>query len=926
MTGHDDVAEPGPPSLVGREAELEHLALWLDDVVAGHALPLLLEGEPGIGKTSLLRAARDRAHRLGARILAVTPIQTAASLALAGLSAVVGPLRSPVHGLEPGVIDPLLCALGDASANANPVALCGGLVALLAAASEERPIILIIDDAQWLDRSSAEVIVAALRGLMLDRVGLLVAVRSGEPHPFDELQRLQVRGLSMAAATQLFAPLHIEVAVLSRCWEASGGNPLALEVMLRGLDARERSGARPLPDPLPVANSIASAFQRRIEALPDAAVSTLVVLAADTASSPTALPRALALLGLSIHDLEPAEDAAIVVRVDGRLTFAHPLLRAGALAMSRPSQVRAAHSALAAAHEEVGELEPRAWQLAAAANGPDEAAAGALADVAASARRRGATATAAEGFLMAARLSPVRSDRAARLLAAGDATWLVGRVEEATKLLDEALDASETPTEQAEVGMLLGKIELWARGPRLARDRFLGAVGPLEHDDPNLASKLVGHAAATAIVSGDVRTSLPLARRALALASSVDPAAMAQATATLGYLECHAADPYGGTRLAPIIGMSELLVDSDDPEMVGLLGLVGMCLTEAERFAEAEQLLAAAVRRARRDGASASGALCAAVLAEKHWRTGNWLEASHLASTDVFEGSTMPVNRAWASALLAHLDAAAGRAEACRRRSAAAVRGGAATGAGAVLVWAGHAMGLLEIGSGRWPEAARHLDRVAALTESMGRNLPGAVWWQGDHIEALVRAGRPDDAIRALERLERERSVGNQRWPACVAARGRAMLTPDLEPALAELVRSIELAVAIPAPFEAARSRLYRGERLLEAGANAAAAGDLREALGSFDRLGAAAFAERTRVLLGEPVATRSAVSLADLLTPGELRVALAVAKGATNREVGADLFVSVKTVDYHLQNVYRKLGLRSRTELALRVLQASPD
>ena len=286
----------------------------------------------------------------------------------------------------------------------------------------------------------------------------------------------------------------------------------------------------------------------------------------------------------------------------------------------------------------------------------------------------------------------------------------------------------------------------------------------------------------------------------------------------------------------------------------------------------------------------------------------------------------MPVNRAWASAFLAHLDAAAGRAELCRQRAADAVRKGSATGTGVALLWAGHAMGLLEIGSGRWTEAARQLDRVAALTDALGRRLPGAVWWQGDHIEALVRAGRHDDAARALDRLVRERAVGEQSWPAGVAARGRAMLTADLEVALGELTVSIERAESIPAPFEAARSRLIRGERLVASGSGESGRKDLRDALESFDRLGATAFAERTRSLLGEPVTARSTVSLADLLTPAELRVALAVAKGATNREVGADLFVSVKTVDYHLQNIYRKLNLRSRTELALRVSQVSPN
>ena len=248
------------------------------------------------------------------------------------------------------------------------------------------------------------------------------------------------------------------------------------------------------------------------------------------------------------------------------------------------------------------------------------------------------------------------------------------------------------------------------------------------------------------------------------------------------------------------------------------------------------------------------------------------------------------------------------------------MRGGAATGASVVLVWAGHAMGLLEVGFGRWSEAARHLDKVAALTESLGRHHPGAVWWQGDHIEALVRADRLDDAIKDLDRLDAERAIGEQHWPACIAARARGLMAADADVAVKEFTASIEEAELIPAPFEVARSHLNRGERLLENGSTLEAAEDLKLAVEIFDRLGAAAFAERTRVLMGEPVAARSTAVLADLLTPAELRVALAVAGGATNREVATDLFVSIKTVDYHLQNVYRKLSLRSRTELAVRV------
>jgi DNA-binding CsgD family transcriptional regulator len=923
-TDRSDVDEYGVRRLVGRDHELAHLDNWLDDVVAGRSRPLLLEGEPGIGKTSLLRAVRARALRAGARPIAVSPIPTAASLTLAGLGAVLASLRPAAASGD--AADPVLTMFGDGQASANPLTLCGGLVSLLAAAAEEQPVVLMIDDGQWLDQSSAEVIVAAFKGLILDRVGLLVAARSGEPHRFDEIQRLPIGGVSEAAAVQLFASLRIEARVMSRCWEATGGNPLALDVVLHGMDEQQRRGASPMPEPLPVADSIATAFRRRVEALPAATRSALVVLAADTGLSPGSMFTALTSLGHGMVDFDPAEAASIVVSSGGRLAFAHPLLRTSALATALPAQLRAAHGALAAAHKEAGELEPWAWHLAAAATSPDAEAAAALADVATTARRRGSIASAAEGFYLAARLATTRADRAAWLMAAGEATWVVGRVDDATSILGEALDACETPTERAEVAMLLGKIELWTRGPRVARDRFLGAVGELGDDNQSLASRLVSQAAATAVVSGDVLGSMDLAQDAIALAPPDDVAAVVQAELAAGYLQIHAADPTAMTRLQPIVDLAELLIDSGDEGVGGLLGLVGMCLTETERFMQAENLLRAVGRQARRNGASADSALYAAILAEKHWRTGNWLEATHLASTDVAEGTYLPVNLAWAAAVVAHFDAAAGRAEACRERAAGAVRVGRTTSAGVVLIWAGHAMGLLEVGFGRWAAAARQLDRVAALTESLGRHQPGAVWWQGDHIEALVRSGRLDDAAHALERLDAERAVGDQVWPACVAARGRALLATDIEIAIAEFARSIELASSLPAPFEVARSRLNRGERLIQEGSGGEAVHDLREALDAFERLGAASFAERTRAMLGDPMATRSTVGLDELLTPGELRVALAVAKGATNREVGADLFVSVKTVDYHLQNIYRKLNLRSRTELAVRVSQAAPN
>ena len=456
--------------------------------------------------------------------------------------------------------------------------------------------------------------------------------------------------------------------------------------------------------------------------------------------------------------------------------------------------------------------------------------------------RRGATAVAAEGFLTAARLSPTQPDRAARLLAAGDATWVVGRVDEATEILGEALDASETPHGAG-------------RGRDAPRpDRPLGAGSPRcprpfpRRRGPRWSTtirawrrRLISQAAFTAVVSGDVHGALALAAPAFELAPADDLAATVQATVTLGYLESHAADP-GGRRPARADHRDGRAVRRQRrfrrrrpararghvPHRDRALGRGGAVPGRRRAPLPAKRRDGDAGRCAPRSWPRSTGAP-AIGSRRRTWRR-----------TTSLDGATMPVNQAWASAFLAHLDAGAGRAESCRQRAASAVRGGGATGAGVVLVWAGHAMGLLEVGFGRWAEAAaparpgRRAHRVAG-TPPAGSGLVAGRSHRGARASGPSGRRRRGRSIVSTD----ERSAGSQRWPACVAARGRALLAgrPRGRPRGAgDLGRSWRR--RSPSPFEAARSRLIRGERLLEAGSAAAAGDDLRDALDAFDRLG----------------------------------------------------------------------------------------
>jgi DNA-binding NarL/FixJ family response regulator len=347
------------------------------------------------------------------------------------------------------------------------------------------------------------------------------------------------------------------------------------------------------------------------------------------------------------------------------------------------------------------------------------------------------------------------------------------------------------------------------------------------------------------------------------------------------------------------------------------MALLDLLLEEWERGRRrAEE----AIQRARRLATPGVLVSSSAVLAEIYWRTGRWTEAHAIASSDVQEalGGEAPAARALTRGYQARIEAGLGNVEACRRTAAEALTAGTRLGMGSAQLFANSALGFLELGLGDAEAALVHLDQVTRAADAWELRNPGIVWWAGDHLEACWRAGRIDETRKRVDELEQVAEATNLSWARGIAARARGLLAGEasFEEQFAASLTCLE---RVDSPFEQARTRLCRGERRHRVGRHADGDLDLQNAVSVFERLGARPWAERARSLLGRHVAvpTRPALSL---LTPSELRVALAVGHGSSNRTAADDLYISVKTVDFHLQNIYRKLELRSRTELAVLV------
>jgi DNA-binding NarL/FixJ family response regulator len=886
----------------------------------GRGGALVLEGEPGIGKTSLLADAMSAAS--GMRVRRACGIEAEAELAFAGLADVARGLESFIDELPAAQAAALRSALAlGRSVSADRFAIGAATLGVLAAAAIE-PLLVVVDDVQWLDTSSVEALAFAARRLRSEPIAVLFATRAAGDERLAGLTRVKVIGLDAAVARRLL-PDDVHHQVASTLVTATGGNPLALIELPALLSDAQRGGHAPLPAPLPIWPALGRAFGQRLASLPEASRRALVAVAASETGSLADLGLALPLLRLSLTDLQPAETGRFVSLTEIEVRFAHPLLRAATYAGATPTERRSAHAALA---DVAATLERRAWHRAAATIGPDDETAGLLEAAGRAASARGGHAAATTAFERAAEFTPRTAERASRLLLAAAAAELAGASDRSVALVDAALTDSTDLLERADLEQLRARVMGRRSRDRQHFHRLLSAAATVRDPDPTRATLMYLDAALLAAATDDVvefRRALTNLKEIAASATGLPyEAAFLLAEGDWGT----SPDPRRAYH-APDWDM--LLSRADD--LAAAHRLIGIGAVYSDRGWEVEHtraLFARITDVARLAGAGGILAEALTALALLDHRISRWRTAAYEAE----EGYRLaletdrPLDAIVALGVLARIESARGSAPECRRHAAEAWALAHPLGLATIPDWhANVALGLLELGLGRPDEAVRRLEIPAGDIDTSGLS-PGVFRAAGDLIEAYIRSGRTDKAQRTLNEFERRARDGARHWALAVAARCRGLMAADSD-VDAHFEEALALHGQDPVLFEQARTQLAYGERLRRARRRADARGQLRLAAEGFDALGSRIWSERARVELrasGQHLGPGIAATV-DELTPQELQLAHIVAGGATNREAAQALFVSPKTVEAHLGAIYRKLGIRSRTELANRVASESP-
>jgi DNA-binding CsgD family transcriptional regulator len=904
--------------LLGRELERTRIDDLIAAARAGGAASLVLRGEAGIGKTALLVYAADSAE--GLRVLRTRGIEAEAPLAFRGLHDLLLPLTDLLDRIPAQQAEALRGALALGPEPTSPQAVAAGTLSLLAAAAELEPLLVVVDDLQWLDSSSADAILFAARRLAGNPVALLLAVREGTDFETAGLDELLVTGLEAIDAAELVSRSRSDVAppVVARLVEATHGNPLALVELPQLLDNRQVRGESPLPDPLPAAASIEGAFRARAERLSEAARAAVTVAAALGDGNTGVLSKALGSLGIDpLASLEEAEAAGIVLLRPGSFDFVHPLARSALYQAALPAERRKAHAALAAVLDPEAAPDLRAWHQGEASTEPDEEVAAALESTADRALRRGGYRAAASARERAAELSTDDEARARRFALAGDAAQLAGLGERALALLDKALAAESDPLRRAEIHNSLGFILHWRGEFDQAREAWAQAVG-IEAFDREKAAVIYHEMLGPCFERGDPAGVLEMGQRSYELAPKdggwiefMGTTAMAFGLMYNG--RAREARPY----LLRGAEIAETNPESfDDPVWVAI-GAVALCFAEEDLRARAffERLLGEA--RATSSFGVLTFILPALAGVERDF--GNWPRARALAvecvELSLDTGQTM--NLANGRNECAHLSALVGREQECREFAGEAAALAQKTGSFASLVFAREALGALELGLGNTEQAIAQLEPVLLQVVERRIGEPQLTAGLPNLIEAYIRAKRLAEAEELLAYLERLAADSGFIGQLAPAARCRGLLAP--QDAFAEnFVAGIEYCERLPRPLERARIELCFGERLRRSGHRVDARTHLRQALAIFEQLGARPWAEKARSELrasGETIRAHDA-SARDELTPQELKVALVVAEGASNQEAAAALFLSPKTIEAHLGRAYRKLGIHSRSEL----------
>jgi DNA-binding CsgD family transcriptional regulator len=908
----------GTTQLFGRARERARIDGMLDRVRRGGSAALLIRGEPGIGKSALLEHAVTAAA--GFLVLRARGYESESEIPFAGLSDILRPIMARLDALPPpqrAALESTL-ALTPTTPTSN-FAVCAATLGILATVAEERPTLVLVDDAHWLDPSSADALRFTARRLHGEGIAMLFAARpTGRDDRSDAgIPTMELEGLDYAAARELLdrrtgRPVNDTVA--RQLFEVSAGNPLALIEIPTLLSDDDVSRT-----PVPAGTTMERVFHRRLEQLPVQAREALTVAAADQSGELTSITVALDQLGLGIAALDPAEQAAVVSVDDGRVAFAHPLLRSTAYHDAPLSSRCAAHRALADAYAGVAgdrAADARAWHLAVATLAPDDDVARTLQDMAERARRRGAYVEAARAFGRAADLTRDPQARGRRLTHAAKAWQLSGRVGRAGQLLDAALEVITDPVARAEIQHLRGYVRMWREAPAGVADLLEREADAVAELDPDRAARMLADAAVPVFMAGDVGTALTIAQRAQDVSRRGSTTSRRVADVVVAVAHATQGDRDAA---APLLADVRAWLDVQPPlhraQEVIFAAMTAMWL---EDHAGAGDLLDRLIRQCRQSSALGVLPYALGLRSALDMRTGRWQQGLASVTESIRLAEETHQANTYGVFFLGHLHATMGAREDAERSLSRADELADAYGIGCMPLYTGAARGLLELGVADIDAALHHLELVHDLQRRMGVVDPVLAPSAGDFAEALVRAGRSDDAMQVVGDLLQPSADAGSRWAGWTVARVCGLRDGTLD-ATAQFREALALHDQLAWPFERARTAMCFGEVLRRNRRRTEAREQLRAALDCFERLGAEPWAQRTRAELeatgGHADAHR--VSASVHLTPQELQVALAVAEGATNAEVAAALFLSAKTIEYHLSKIYRKAGLSSRDQLA---------
>jgi DNA-binding CsgD family transcriptional regulator len=895
--------------LVDRIGERDVLERLVAGVRAGQSRVLVLRGEAGVGKTALLRHLSAAAS--GFRIARAAGVESEMELAYAGLHALCAPMLGRLEQLPEPQRDALSTAFG-LSAGPPPDRFLVGLavLSLLADAAEEQPLLIMVDDAQWLDRVSAQTLAFVARRLLAERLGLVFALReSGEAHVLEGLPELVIEGLAGDEArllldTTITGPL--DERVKARILGEARGNPLALIELPRGLTPAELAGGFGLPDARPLASRIEHTYLQRVGALPRDAQLLLLAAAAEPLGDLSLLWRAAEQLGIGSEAVRPAE-AAGLLELRARVRFPHPLVRSAVYRAADPSDRRDVHMALADSTDPAVDPDRRAWHRAHATASPDEAVAAELVRSADRAQGRGGLAAAAAFLQQAAELTPDPADRVERSLAAAQVKLDVADFASATELLAAAELGPVDELQRARLERLGAEIVFASRRGSDAPPLLLAAARRLEVVDAKLARETYLEAIVSATFAGRLGTGPDERAVAEAARATVRAPAEGAADVLLDALVTRFTEGYAAA-VAPLSRALRAFGEPDgggeDRRWLWMACRLAQDLWDDELW---HLLATRGVQTARETGALNLLPNALNHLAALHVHSGEFASAATVVDeVDVITQATGIPALKYSAYILA-----AARDDEAELRVMVGTWKPNATARGEGGMYGGHwwLTALRHNSHGRYEDALAAARQGAEHEDVMtyGRIL-------AELIEGGARAARPDEAAAALERLSEQTRATGTEWALGVEARCRALLT-DNESLYRESVERLARSRAV---LELARSRLLYGEWLRRENRRTDAREVLRAAHDSFSQMGAAAFAERARreLLATGETARRLTPDTRDVLTPQEIQVARLARDGHTNPEIGAQLFISPRTVEYHLRKVFRKLDVSTRKQL----------